>query len=277
MKKLKKLFGEINMSWVFVIVFAIITAIYTALINQVPILEDTSFRDIAIYPECWLLFAVFIIVNCKNRWEAALKCFVFFLVSQPLIYLIEVPFSGLGWHIFGYYKYWFVITLLTLPGAAIAFLLKRKDWISVLVLSVATGFLAYMTAMYTNAAITNFPRHLLSAVFCMLLILLFSYVIFDKRRHKAAVICVSLIIFATSLTVINLKKPADVYLDSGNWSYTAENDSIVGVEIRDGNHVIFRGKKDGSTYVYFTDDEGNKDTYYITVSGGGVWQSRIDE
>lgn len=118
---MKKYFGEYNIRWSRVIILAVITAVYTAVINLMPFLKETSFQDIAISLECWILFAVFIIVNCKNWWEASLKCFVFFLISQPLIYLIEVPFNSLGWRIFQYYKYWFIMTVLTLPGAVVAF------------------------------------------------------------------------------------------------------------------------------------------------------------
>ena len=96
MKYIKKLFGEVNMTWPKVIIFAVVTAIYTALINQVPFFKYTSFRDIAISFECWILFAIIIIVNSKSGLDSALKTFVFFLISQPLIYLIEVPFLGLN-------------------------------------------------------------------------------------------------------------------------------------------------------------------------------------
>ena len=161
MRKIKTYFGELKMTWLRVILLALITAVYTALINQVPFLKDSSFQDIAIYVDWWILFAVFIIVNCEKWWEAALKCFVFFVVSQPLIYLIEVPFYAQRWEIFRYYDYWFKITLLTLPGAVIAFQLKKKNWLSVLVLSLATTYLAYASIDYFRAAMANFPNHIL--------------------------------------------------------------------------------------------------------------------
>ncbi len=41
--------------------------------------------------------------------------FFFFLISQPLIYLLQVPFSSMGFELFIYYKYWFIWTLLTIP------------------------------------------------------------------------------------------------------------------------------------------------------------------
>ena len=59
----------------------------------IPITADTSFRDIAIKFECWILFGIIIICNSKNPKDSALKCFVFFLISQPLVYLIQVPLS----------------------------------------------------------------------------------------------------------------------------------------------------------------------------------------
>ena len=43
-------------------------------------------------------------MNSKSPVDSAIKCFLFFLISQPLIYLIQVPFSSQGWHIFVYYK-----------------------------------------------------------------------------------------------------------------------------------------------------------------------------
>lgn len=96
MTKLRNLFGNINMTWLKVIIFSVITGVYTGLINQVPFLTDTSFTDIAVSLEFWIVFAIFIIVNCKKWWDAVLKCFVFFLISQPLVYLVEVPFLGWG-------------------------------------------------------------------------------------------------------------------------------------------------------------------------------------
>ena len=90
----KRFFGEINLIWKRLIIFAIIAGIYTAIMAILPFTKDTSFRDIAIYLEWWILFWVIIITNTKSPKESALKCSVFFLMSQLLIYLIQVPFSS---------------------------------------------------------------------------------------------------------------------------------------------------------------------------------------
>ena len=47
MEKIKKLFGGIDLTWKKLIIFAIATAVYTALMAIIPITKDTSFRDIA--------------------------------------------------------------------------------------------------------------------------------------------------------------------------------------------------------------------------------------
>ena len=277
MEKIQKYFGELNMTWPRVILLAIMTAVYTALINQVPILKDTSFQDIAINVDWWILFAVFIIVNCKTWWEASLKCFMFFLVSQPLIYLIEVPFYEYGWEIFRYYDYWFKITLLTLPGAVIAFQLKRKNWLSILVLSVATGYLAAASVGYFRAAMANFPDHLLSSIFCLTLAIFFVFVLLDKKKHHIAglaVIAAVLIVFAL---FTGPDKTKEIFLDEGNWTYSMEDESIVIVEITDENHVTLTAKRDGNTVIRFENADGTEQEYYVTVSGGSIWINVLDE
>ena len=64
-----------------------------------------------------IFFAVIIMSNCKKPLESALKTFAFFLISQPLIYLLQVPFSPMGWGLFSYYPYWFYWTPATFPMA----------------------------------------------------------------------------------------------------------------------------------------------------------------
>ena len=94
MEKLKKLFGGIDLSWKKIIIFAIIAGVYTAIMAILPIAKDTSFADITISFEVWILFGIIIIMNSKSAKDSALKCFLFFLISQPLVYLIQVPFAS---------------------------------------------------------------------------------------------------------------------------------------------------------------------------------------
>ena len=274
MEKVKKYFGNFNMSWTRVIILSVVTAVYTALINQVGFLKDTSFRDIAIAFECWILFAVFIIVNCEKIWEAVLKCFVFFLISQPLIYLIEVPF--LGFEVFRYYKYWFIMTLLTIPGAAIAFLLKKKNILSVVVLCVANAYLAYMSVHYFNVSLFAFPHHLLSSLFCIALSFFFIFVLLDKKNHKAVATAFAVAVVIISVVITSRGHKSNFYLDDGVWNAKMQGDSIVQIHIEDGNHVKVTAKKDGNSHIIFKNQNGEEIEYYITVSGGNVFAQRFE-
>ena len=276
MEKLRKLFGEYSMTWPKVILFAVVTAVYTALINEVRFLRGTSFQDIAINFECWILFAVFIIVNSRKWWEAALKCFVFFLISQPLIFLIEVPFEPAGWAVFDYYRRWFNLTVLTLPGAAVAFLLKKKNFLSVAVLSVATGFLAYDCIYYLRSVIYSFPHHLLSAVFCLALAVFFAFVLFDEKKHRVAALIVICIVLAVTPFFLFRGTKTEFYLPAGTWDYTLE-EKIVSVSVSDDGRVCLRSRRDGDTLLYLTGEDGTVRTYDVSVKGGSVWVSSYDE
>ena len=277
MEKVKKYFGEFNMTWPRVILLAIITAVITAVLKLIPALNGTSFQDIAVNLDCWFLFAIFIIVNCKKCTEAMLKCFVFFLISQPLIYLIQVPFAGMAWGLFGYYKYWFILTVLTIPGAAVAWQLKRKDWLSVLVLSVATGYLAFMSVTYLHSVMQNFPHHLLSCIFCFVLAVFLILVLLEKKKQRIVAFLIAAVIFLGSFMIFVMgvsfgmgDGSMSLTLDEGNWTYTLEDDSIVSVEIEGGNYIILTAKHNGSTTLRLTREDGFVDTYTVEVSGRNI-------
>lgn len=164
MKKLSKAFGSLPMTWRVVCSFAVIIGIYVGVLNQIPILNNTSFQDIAVTLEWWVLFAVLIVSNCKSAGEAALKCLVFFLISQPVIYLVELPTLGLDKALYFYTSIWLPISLHTLPGGAIAFYAKKQNALGAVILGIGNTFVAIMAASYTQQMLNAFPRHLLTVV-----------------------------------------------------------------------------------------------------------------
>ncbi|MCF0150174.1 MAG: hypothetical protein HUJ80_02045, partial [Firmicutes bacterium] len=93
MNTMKKIFGGIEMTWLRVILFAVFTAVITAALLLLPVFSDSPLRLMGVQYDWWILFAIFLISNCKKPLEAGLKCFVFFLISQPLIYLLQQPFA----------------------------------------------------------------------------------------------------------------------------------------------------------------------------------------
>ena len=152
---MERIFGKLKMSWLFVILFAVIAGVYTGAVMLIPFLENTSFQDIGISYEWWVVFAVIIVVNCKKSWEAMLKCFVLFLISQPLVYLVEVLFGTLSAEMAMYYyrSIWLPMTFLTLPGGFIAFYCKKQNALGAVVLGLGNTILLILGIAYCLEAI----------------------------------------------------------------------------------------------------------------------------
>ena len=205
MKKISAAFGGLPMTWPIVCGFAVIIGVYVGIINQIPILHDTSFQDIAVTLEWWVLFAVLIVSNCKSAWEAGLKCLVFFLISQPVIYLVELPTIGLDKALYYYTGIWLPISLLTLPGGAIAFLAKRQNVLGAAILSVGNTIVALMGVSYFMQMLGSFPRHLLTVVSCAAIVAVTILGMKKKRRTRllSAAITVLLTAVVAAWTVMN--------------------------------------------------------------------------
>ena len=185
----RKLFGGLRMTWPRLILFAVISGIVTALIALL-VPQGNSIKQIAVTFEAWIVLAIIIVVNCETPLEAACKTFIYFLISQPLVYLIQVPFSSMGWKLFGYYRYWFCWTLATFPGAFIAWYIKRDDWIAAVIHSVALVALIWIGTGYLKQLIGNFPQYLLATLFCFGIV---PVLIFSVHHNKAARVTASVI------------------------------------------------------------------------------------
>ena len=276
-RMISKLFGGIKMTWKVVISFAALAGVFTAVMAMcVP--DGNSFHEIAVSLEAWILCAIVIITNCETPRDAALKTFAFFLISQPLVYLVQVPFSWMGWRLFMYYPYWFRITLLTLPAAFIGWHVKKDNVLSALILSVMLVLLAFLGVGYAQDTWKHFPNHLISTLFCFGQI---PFLIFGIFRDKKAILTACVIsIAATALFVAQvLTAPsmnANVYfqLDEEKYptdvSFTVrvEDASISTAEISrapDGPWVLrMMIREPGENAVILTDGDGNE--YFIVVA-----------
>lgn len=205
MKKISAAFGGLPMTWPIVCGFAVIIGVYVGIINQIPILHDTSFQDIAVTLEWWVLFAVLIVSNCKSAWEAGLKCLVFFLISQPVIFLVELPTIGLDKALYYYTGIWLPISLLTLPGGAITFLAKRQNVLGAAILGVGNTIVALMGVSYFQQILKVFPRHLLTVASCAAIVAVTILGMQKKRRTRllSAAITVLLTAVIAAWTVMN--------------------------------------------------------------------------
>ena len=269
---MKKLFGGINLTWKKLIIFAIIAGVYTAIMALLPITKDTSFRDIAIYLEWWILFGIIIISNSKSAVDSALKCFIFFLISQPLVYLIQVPFSELGFGLFNYYKPWFMWTLACLPMGFIGYYINKKNWISVVILFPMLVFLAYIGLGYLTSVVDRFPYHLLSCISCFAMIIIVVLNLFDKTKHKVvSLVGVILLMIAyivlkgglfakeyetyKALSEYNLNLSGEVYVSTFTGTAKGRVDVINSEE---GNYSVKLNCLERGNYTFeLTDETGN--------------------
>ena len=201
MKIFDKLFFGIKMTWLKVIIGAVIVAIVTAALLVIPGVKDTSISYIGTYIECWLLFALIIIMNCEKVLEAGLKTFVFFLISQPLIYLLQVPFSHPGWQIFMYYPRWGIYTVLCFPVAMLAWTIKKNKWWGGIILALPTCFLAYEFAFFLPGLINMFPHNIVACVFIIVELIVLIFTILKDKVAKIICGCATVLALIASLVI----------------------------------------------------------------------------
>ena len=203
---MKKIFGGLNITWPKLIIFAILMGIYTAVCAIVPALRYTSFITITATLEVWIFIGIIIIMNSKSNKDSALKCFVFFLISQPLVYLLQVPFSWQHWGLFRYYGLWFIWTILTLPMGYIGYYIKKDKWWGLFILIPMILITGYQYYTYLNEFMFNYPFYILIVLFCLAAMIIYPIVLFKNK--VARYVCLSFSIILIGLfTVLDVMDP----------------------------------------------------------------------
>lgn len=276
-----KIFGGIKLSWPKLLLFAVISGLVTGLIALL-VPDGSSFRQIAVTFEAWILLAIIVVVNCEKPLEAACKTFVYFLVSQPLVYLVQVPFNSLGFGLFRYYwPYWFYWTVAVFPGAFIAWYIKRDDWIAALILSVALAMLILIGCGYLRDLVAAPPKYLVSTLFCFGSVPLLVLCILHKRNPRLIAAGIAVLALAACLLFTfrnGTRKDFEVsigldpvaYPVTEGWTAELEDPGNGTVTLTPGKDVIGPGChvviKDIShpTGIILKDPEGN--TYTVPLS-----------
>lgn len=283
---LDKLFGGLNMSWLTVVLFAVGAAVLTAVFLLVPVFKNTSFERMGIFLEAWIFFAVIIMANCKKPLESALKTFVFFLISQPLIYLIQVPFSPMGWGIFTYYQRWFIATLITFPLAFVGWYITKRNWLSVLILAPVLAFLGTVVLECGLRCSRHFPQMLVAVLFCLMQIVLYVLAFFPDLPKKlvgflipiAAAVVLGLTAPQVDMNATNflpdsptLSESAEVVMDENPVAEisiaSTGKDSMVQIhasEFGTADFVIRDGKKEYAYTLEVFEDEAGHSQLRIT-------------
>ena len=286
MKKVTdKLFAGLDMSWLTVILMAVISAIITAVFLQVPIFKDTSFERMGIDLEAWILLAVFIMPNCKKPLESAVKTFVFFLISQPLIYLIQVPFSDMGWRLFGFYKTWFIWTLFTFPMAFVGWYIKKRNWLSTLIIA---PVIVFLTAVGAGALCDTFydpPFLLVTGIFCLAQVAVYIFAFTGNMRQRLALCAVAVVtaviavIMASKVSFSGESVLPEGHVYSESATVEVEDSSVADISLSNPEEgfVYVNGKKIGTTtFTVIDGDKANTYTLKIYIEKGHL-QLKITE
>ena len=268
MKIMRKLFGGLNVTWPKLILFAVICGVYTGVVALIPALKDTSFQDITTTIECWVLFAIILIVNSKSPLDSALKVFVFFLISQPLVYLVQVPFHELGFQLFRYYPPWFMWTLLTFPMAFVGYYMRKEKWWSLLILVPMLFFVGYHYMTYFGEAVHFFPQHLLTALFCAVTTILYPLFIFHDKRLRLIGLAISLAILLAASVWGFVDQRSHTY----DTSMLSSGGETCGIEYDDSYTVSLEDESFGSVWIAY---EENIETYIIKASFEKVGDTKL--
>lgn len=175
MQVINKIFGGIKIPWKFLLPFAVIIGVYTGFVLTVPAFQNTSIRDIGSGFEWWIFFAMVIISNSETPKESAAKTFIFFLISQPIVFLVQPN----GIELFQrYYFDWFIYTLFTFPMAWIGWYTRKEKIFAPFILSFVLIYLTDHFISYVN------QQHIFSAIFCIVLFIALVLGTMKNRKLK---------------------------------------------------------------------------------------------
>lgn len=286
---MKKLFGGINLTWKKLIICAVVVGVSVGLLNSIPSLFDTTITDIATYFDFWIFCGIFIIMNSKSNKDSALKCFIFFLISQPLIYLCEVPFKDLGWSLFVYYKPWFIWTLLCLPMGYFGYYIKKDKWYGLIILLPIMLLLGSGFAQTIVNIKYSFPKHIINTLFVVGSFIIYPLTLFDNKKLKIVGLSLNIIIMIlfglkpiiTPSTYDTSFKCSDEKLVYDNTYKAYLEDSSFGklsikyVDSIESYCIYASFKKPGKTKVILESPNGNKQ--YFNIHIGKMTYSFDDE
>ena len=272
------LFGGIKLTWFKVIIAAIVIGVYCGVIALIPATLNTSFRDICISFEVWILFGIVIIMNSESHKDSALKCFVFFLISQPLIYIVQdiVNHSNL---LMTYYRFWIIPTILCVPMGFIGYYMKKDKWWGLLILVPMLLLTAEEGMGYFSKMMFSFPRHLLTTIFCISALIIYPLAIFNNKKVKTVGVIISGLLIISIVFICIIEPPIySTNLLSNGESYQFDDtykayllDKKYGdlrIECEEGTKdcMIYADfKKAGKTELILESPEGKKTTFNISI------------
>ena len=265
----KKVFGGIDLTWKRLIIFAIIVGIYTGIMAMLPIVKDTSFSDLTVTFEVWIFLGIFIIMNSKSAKDSSLKCFVFFLISQPLVYLIQDVIKGSNLFM-TYYRFWIVWTIACIPMGFVGYYMKKDKWWGLFILVPMLLLTGEECAGYLSKAMFSFPRHLLTTIFCIGVLIIYPLAIFKNKRVKTVGVVISGIIIVAVTIICFIHPPVystDILLSGEKYQF----DNTYKVYLNDNRYGNLYIKYEDSieTWMVHADFKKSGKTEFVLESADG--------
>ena len=265
----KKVFGGIDLTWKRLIIFAIIVGIYTGIMAMLPIVKDTSFSDLTVTFEVWIFLGIFIIMNSKSAKDSSLKCFVFFLISQPLVYLIQDVIKGSNLFM-TYYRFWIVWTIACIPMGFVGYYMKKDKWWGLFILVPMLLLTGEECAGYFSKTTFSFPRHLLTTIFCIGALIIYPLAIFKNKRVKTVGVVISGIIIVAVTIICFIHPPVystDILLSGEKYQF----DNTYKVYLNDNRYGNLYIKYEDSieTWMVHADFKKSGKTEFVLESADG--------
>ena len=187
----------------------------------------------------------------------------------------------MGFGIFTYYKRWFVWTVLTIPMGFIGYYMKKNKWWGILILTPILLLLGGHYYEYLRETMYNFPYHLVSAIFCLITLLLYSVSIFSNKAIKITEVIISILIILTApfmaftnkiiynISVLVSDQEENITFNE-NYNVYLEDDKLGRVYIKyDENFEIYllnaEFKNAGKTNLILVDENDIKTIFELTV------------
>lgn len=266
---MKKIFKTNKITWKNLLIFSVLIGIIVGIIDRIPILKDTSFQDIGVTLDCWIIFAIIIIYNSKSLKEAILKTFTFFLISQPLIYATQAlidsittkkSFIDLFMNFINLYyiggSRWGLWTILTIPGSIIAYQIKKDNILSSIILSVVTCYYGY-EAIYNGLL----GYHYISCIFCLIMAFLLIFTILSKKKER--IISITLTIISMLIGIFMHNKTINTPVGEINYIDNDEQIHFIDIEIGDREIVNAYIDEQNDTFVHVNTVSKEGETYII--------------
>ena len=265
-----------DLTWPKLFIFSILIGVYAAIIALIPGTKDTSFSNLNVTFEVWILFGILIIMNSKSALDSALKCFIFFLISQPLIYLIQDFINGSNLFKM-YYRYWFMWTIACIPMGYIGYYMKKDKWWGLLILTPILVLLSKEYGTYLSKTMFSFPRHILTTIFCFTTLIIYPIAIFKNKKIKLTGLLISTILIIVISTICVLNPPiyeTDILANSKKFPFD-DKYKVYLVDKKYGDlsfkyeldawmvHAKF--KKEGKTKFVIESPKGEKTTFNLII------------